>query len=101
VKVHNTICGATKDRQEAALELARAVQCVVVIGGRNSSNTQKLFDICRENASMAFLIEGEDELRPEWFKGIKKIGITAGASTPHALIKRVQETISKFVTDLS
>jgi (E)-4-hydroxy-3-methyl-but-2-enyl pyrophosphate reductase len=97
VKVHNTICSATKDRQEAALELAQSVECVVVIGGKNSSNTQKLYDICRDNASKAFLIEEEAELCPEWFTGIKKIGITAGASTPHALIHRVRESISRLV----
>ncbi len=96
VKVHNTICSATKDRQEAALELAQNVECVIVIGGRNSSNTQKLYDICRENSSQAYLIEGEDELQSEWFKGFKKIGITAGASTPHALIKKVQDSISRI-----
>lgn len=98
VKVHNTICSATKDRQEAALELAQSVECVVVIGGRNSSNTQKLYDICRDNTAHAYLIEEETELKSEWFKDIKKIGITAGASTPHALISKVQDSISKLVS---
>ncbi len=98
VKVHNTICGATKDRQEAALELAQKVDCVVVIGGKNSSNTQKLYDICRENSKRAYLIEEEAELQAQWFENVKKIGITAGASTPHDLIRKVQESISKMVT---
>ena len=97
VKIHNTICSATKDRQDAAYELAGQVDCVVVIGGRNSSNTQKLYDICNDLTSQAPLIETDDEIQAVWFEGIKKIGITAGASTPHALIDRVRERISTMV----
>ena len=97
VKIHNTICSATKDRQDAAYELAGQVDCVVVIGGRNSSNTQKLYDICNDLTSQAHLIETDDEIQAVWFEGIKKIGITAGASTPHALIDRVRERISTMV----
>jgi 4-hydroxy-3-methylbut-2-enyl diphosphate reductase len=100
VKIHNTICGATKDRQDAAYELAGQVECVVVIGGRNSSNTQKLYDICNDLTSKAYLIETEEEIQPQWFDGIQKIGITAGASTPHALIDRVRERISVMVSEV-
>jgi small subunit ribosomal protein S1 len=101
VKVHNTICSATKDRQEAALELAQKVDCVVVIGGRNSSNTQKLFDICRDASTETYLIEEESELDPQWFVGKKKIGITAGASTPHVLIEKVQSSITQMTKLIS
>jgi len=98
VKVHNTICSATKDRQDAAYELAEGTECVVVIGGRNSSNTQKLYDICNDEGSQkAHLIETEDEIQASWFEGVGTIGITAGASTPHALIDRVFERISNIV----
>jgi (E)-4-hydroxy-3-methyl-but-2-enyl pyrophosphate reductase len=97
VKVHNTICSATKDRQEAAHELAAEVDCMVVIGGRNSSNTQKLYDICNELSQKAYLIETEAELKPEWFEGFKSIGVTAGASTPHVLIDKVRERIAELV----
>jgi (E)-4-hydroxy-3-methyl-but-2-enyl pyrophosphate reductase len=96
VKVHNTICGATKDRQDAAYELAKQVECVVVIGGRNSSNTQKLYDICHEVTGKAHLIEGRQELDPDWFQGVKKIGITAGASTPHVVIEDVRQAIGQI-----
>jgi (E)-4-hydroxy-3-methyl-but-2-enyl pyrophosphate reductase len=101
VKVHNTICSATKDRQEAALDLAQRVECVVVIGGRNSSNTQKLFDICKEKTSDTYLIEEENELNGAWFKGKTKIGITAGASTPQVLIDKVFESISRMANATS
>ncbi len=93
VKIHNTICSATKDRQEAAYELSGQVDCVVVIGGRNSSNTQKLYDICEKTAGKAYLVETEEELKPEWFTGLNSVGITAGASTPHKLIEKVRDTI--------
>jgi (E)-4-hydroxy-3-methyl-but-2-enyl pyrophosphate reductase len=96
VKVHNTICSATKDRQEAAYELASQVDCMVVIGGRNSSNTQKLYDICRDLAPQAHLIETEDELKAEWFVDSKTVGITAGASTPHNLIEQVRSRVAEF-----
>lgn len=93
VKLHNTICSATKDRQEAAYELAEKVEAVIVIGGRNSSNTQKLFDICEKKAGKAYLVETEKEINPEWFKGLESVGITAGASTPHKLIEKVRDHI--------
>lgn len=93
VKFQNTICSATKDRQDAAYELAREVDCVVVIGGRNSSNTQKLFGICQDLAPKAFLIETEEELQKEWFVGLESVGITAGASTPHELIEKVRQKV--------
>lgn len=90
VKLHNTICSATKDRQEAAFELAEKVQCMIVIGGRNSSNTQKLYEISLKKAGKAHLIETETEINPEWFVGLESVGITAGASTPHKLIEKVR-----------
>jgi len=97
VKLHNTICSATKDRQEAAHELAANVDCMVVIGGRNSSNTQKLYDICSELSQKAYLVETEAELKSEWFSGFKSIGVTAGASTPHVLIDKVRSRIAEII----
>jgi (E)-4-hydroxy-3-methyl-but-2-enyl pyrophosphate reductase len=96
VKLHNTICSATKDRQEAAYELAEKVQAVIVIGGRNSSNTQKLYDICLQKAGKAYLIETESEINPQWLTGLDSVGITAGASTPHKLIEKVRDTVDKI-----
>jgi (E)-4-hydroxy-3-methyl-but-2-enyl pyrophosphate reductase len=99
VKVHNTICSATKDRQDAAFELAQEADTVIVIGGRNSSNTQKLYEISKSLAQKAHLIETETELLPQWFEGSKTIGITAGASTPHSLIEKVRSRISEIVSN--
>lgn len=96
VKVHNTICSATKDRQEAAYKLSEQVDCVVVIGGRNSSNTQKLYDICKTVAGDAHLIETEDEIQAEWFQGKETVGITAGASTPQTVITKVRDRVAKL-----
>jgi 4-hydroxy-3-methylbut-2-enyl diphosphate reductase len=96
VKIHNTICSATRDRQEAAEILAAQVDCVIVIGGRGSSNTQKLFDISSQIAPRAFLVETELEIDVTWFQGIKRVGLTAGASTPHALIDRVRTRIQEM-----
>ncbi|MBK9293353.1 MAG: 4-hydroxy-3-methylbut-2-enyl diphosphate reductase [Oligoflexia bacterium] len=97
VKLHNTICSATKDRQEAASELAEKVQAVVVIGGKNSSNTQKLYEICLKKAGSAYLVETESEIDPKWFIGLDSVGITAGASTPHKLIEKVRDHIDLLV----
>ena len=96
VKVHNTICSATKDRQEAAYELAREVDCMVVIGGRNSSNTQKLFDICKELTPDTYLVETPDEIKKSWFESVTSVGITAGASTPQKLIEDVHSCIASL-----
>lgn len=97
VKVQNTICSATRERQDAALELATEMDVVVVIGGRNSSNTHKLFDICNTH-SKAYLIETQGELRPEWFADAQKIGVTAGASTPLTLLGSVRDTIAQITS---
>ncbi len=84
----DTICNATVQRQTEAAELSRNVEVMIVIGGRNSSNTQKLYEICKENCSKTYLIENADEL-PLFDKNVKTVGITAGASTPEAVIKEV------------
>lgn len=97
VKPVNTICKPTKDRQSAAAALSQQVQIMIVIGGRNSSNTHKLADTCE-----AFLpdathhVETAQELDPKWFEGKTKVGITAGASTPDYLIDEVINTIRTY-----
>ncbi len=96
VKVYNTICSATRDRQAAAAELAVEADCMIVIGGRNSSNTQKLLDICKDSLSRAFLVETQEEIRPEWLEGSKVVGITAGASTPHLLIEKIRGCLAQM-----
>ena len=80
--VFNTICDATQKRQSAAGELAAEVDVVVVVGGRNSANTARLAQLCRALESRTHLIESAAELEPAWFVGARRIGVTAGASTP-------------------
>lgn len=84
----DTICNATVQRQTEAEKLSREVDVMIVIGGKNSSNTQKLYEICRENCSETYLIENADEL-PLLDKNVRTVGITAGASTPEMVIKEV------------
>ena len=80
--VFNTICDATEKRQSAACELAAEVDVVVVVGGRNSANTARLAQLCRAIESRTHHIESAAELEPAWFTGGRRIGVTAGASTP-------------------
>ncbi len=96
VRVFNTICNATFENQDAARELSREADVMIVIGGKNSSNTKQLFNICKENCPDSYLVENEEELRPEWFAGKKLCGITAGASTPDWIIEAVIEKIKKI-----
>ena len=85
----NTICSATKDRQEAARALAGMVDAFYVIGGRHSSNSVKLLGVCKEQCEKSFLIETEEEINPDDLRGAERVGVTAGASTPEWLIQKV------------
>ena len=84
--VKNTICAATSQRQEAAAEVAAQFDAMVIIGGRNSSNTTRLAEICEAACPRSYHIESADELRDEWFEGCTCVGVTAGASTPEEQI---------------
>lgn len=88
--VKNTICSATRQRQEAAAELAAGVDAMVVIGGRNSSNTTRLAEVCALTCPRTFHIESADELDPAAFEGCARVGVTAGASTPENQIAAVE-----------
>lgn len=88
VRVFNTICDATFENQDAARSLSKEVDIMVVIGGKNSSNTKQLFNICKENVE-SHLIEDEHDLKSEWFVGKKTCGVTAGASTPDWIIQKI------------
>ena len=89
IKVFNTICNPTIERQDAARELAREVQVMIVVGGKNSSNTRHLADVCREEGATTYHIEEPTEVDPSWFTGAQEIGVTAGASTPGWLMDQV------------
>ncbi len=93
IKIFNTICNPTIERQEAARELARQVEVVVVVGGKNSSNTRHLAEVCREEGATAYHIEDAAELDPAWVAGVANVGVTAGASTPGWLMDQVVERL--------
>ena len=92
VRVFNTICDATFENQAAAKQLSNEVDIMIVIGGKNSSNTKQLFNICAEN-TQSYHIEDETELQKKWFEGKTLCGVTAGASTPDWIIQKVVDKI--------
>lgn len=87
--VHKTICNATAERQQAAAELAKNVDVMIVIGGRNSANTGRLVEVCQAEGAVTHHIETAEELDLKWFHSHDKVGITAGASTPDWIIEEV------------
>ena len=94
IAVHNEICLATQQRQEAAVLAATDVDCVVVVGSRLSSNSLRLVQVVEERAGKpAFLVDTAADVRPEWFAGMRRIGVTAGASTPTQLTRAVITSI--------
>ena len=94
VRVFNTICDATFENQAAAKSLSSQVDIMIVIGGKNSSNTKQLFNICNEN-TQSYHIEDETELKQDWFNDKATCGVTAGASTPDWIIQNVINVIEK------
>jgi 4-hydroxy-3-methylbut-2-enyl diphosphate reductase len=93
ITVMDTICDSVARRQEEARELAGRMDLMLVVGGRNSSNTAQLASICEATGVPTYLIEGAPEIEPEWLDGVASVGITGGASTPDWLI---QETIERL-----
>ena len=96
LKVCNTICHATARAQKATLKLARNVEMMIVVGGRNSANTTRLAKLCRRIGTPTHHIETAKELRRGWFKGKSRVGVTGGASTPDWLIREVVDGIGKY-----
>lgn len=93
LRVFNTICGATLERQQAVMDLAPRVDGMIVIGGKNSANTGKLVEICREAGVPTLWIEHSEELEGGWVREKENIGIAAGASTPDWLIRQLISTL--------
>ncbi len=89
LRVINTLCNVTSSQQEAARELAKEVDVVIVVGGRNSANTKHLVEVCREEGVPAYQVERPEEVEPQWLQGCQKIGVTAGASTPDWVVEEV------------
>lgn len=94
LKVCDTICRDAETRQAAAMDLARAVDVMLVVGGHESANTRRLFEVCKKISRRVHLVETEGEVRRSWFKGISRIGITSGASTPDWVIAKVIDRIN-------
>ena len=93
IVVLNTICNATKERQTEARQIAARVDAMVVIGDKRSSNTQKLFEICKEECLNTYYIQTLDELDINQLRSVESVGITAGASTPNKIIEEVQNNV--------
>jgi 4-hydroxy-3-methylbut-2-enyl diphosphate reductase len=96
-EVRDTICFATRQRQEAATELAAEVDVMLVVGGRNSSNTTRLAELCATACPRTYHLEQPSELEVDWLVDAKAIGITAGASTPEDQIEAVGRRLSEMV----
>jgi 4-hydroxy-3-methylbut-2-enyl diphosphate reductase len=96
VRVINTICKPTKDRQRAVRELAQEVDVVIAVGGRASANTRKLVQAAQEEGADAYQVERPSELELEWFAQAGRVGITAGASTPDSVVDEVEQRIRSF-----
>ena len=100
VQIINTICSATRDRQDAARALAGMVDAFYIIGGRHSSNSVKLLAVCKEQCDRSFLIETEAEIDPDDLLGVERVGVTAGASTPKWLIDKIVEHLKSIGKNL-
>ena len=93
ILVLNTICNATEERQVEASEISKEVDAMIVIGGKKSSNTQKLFEICKRECEDTYYIQTKDDLDLSVLQSIDNVGITAGASTPNKIIEEVQQYV--------
>ena len=92
ITVLNTICNATQERQVEAMRIASQVDVMLVIGGKHSSNTQKLYDICRKECKNTYYIQTLGDFNPECISSVRSVGITAGASTPNNIIEEEVHT---------
>ena len=91
--VINTICNATEERQKEAASVAAQVDAMIVVGGKQSSNTQKLYEICKKECENTYYIQTLEDLDIREFQNIDNVGITAGASTPKNIIEEVQKNV--------
>ena len=96
VRVFNTLCGATTSMQKTAIELSSEVEAMVIVGGRQSANTAQLAEVCRKVNPRVLQIESAEEIDEDWFHGLSRVGVSAGASTPDEVIADVVERITKI-----
>lgn len=93
LRVFNTICLATSERQQEAAALSKKVDLMIIVGGKNSANTSRLVEVSKSHGTLTYQVESADEVLADWLKNIEKVGITAGASTPGEQITEVIEKI--------
>lgn len=95
IEVKNTICASTRLREEETKEIAKKVECMIIVGGKHSSNSKKLYEIAKKNCENVFFVETKDELELKKIKSFKSLGIMAGASTPKKSIEKIVDIIKK------
>lgn len=95
IEVKNTICASTKQRQQETEEISKNVECMIIVGGKHSSNSNKLYEIAKKNCKNVYFIETKDELDLEKIKSFKCLGIMAGASTPPKSVSEIVDIIRK------
>ena len=96
LRVYNTICQSTEVRQDEAAMLASKVDLMLIVGGKNSSNTTKLYNVVKRVQPLTYHIETEKDIMPEWFSGVNKVGITGGASTPDHILDIVERRVNNL-----
>ena len=96
VQVEKSICNATHLRQKEAFEISSKVQLMIIIGGKSSSNTKKLYEVSKENCKNVLSIQTKDDLDINFVKQFENVGVIAGASTPDYIIQDVINTLSKL-----
>ena len=96
LRVYDTICQATILRREATLELAGKVDLMLVVGGRTSSNTKRLYRMCIDHGVPSRFVETAEEIDPSWFRGVQRVGLTTGTSTPDWVIEQVLERMEQI-----
>ena len=99
VRFIDTVCQPTKQRQNAARELARQCDVVIVVGGANSNNTRELASTCSQHGARVHHVQTASDLSPEWFRAARAVGITAGTSTPDHVIDRIDQRIRELAAD--
>ena len=100
LQIYNTICRSTEQRQQATSELARRADVMIIVGGRNSANTSRLAELCRQQGKETYHIETASELSVDWIRKKSLIGLSAGASTPDWIIKEVFERLDALIHSL-
>ncbi len=96
LEVNETICEATRLRRDSTRELARSVDMILIVGGRNSSNTRELYQMCLDEGIPSKFIETAEEIEPSWFEGLSSVGIATGTSTPHWVIDGVLSRLEQW-----